>query len=162
VSTAECLETQQRPTSETSSALTEAEILDRYSDLLWSALVAFATDPEYLTEICNAANMADHKKVLFASHAEERRRLDQLFRIRESLGKKVRQDGECWSWTAATTKGTPTMKRPGTQQSVTARAWTVEQWFGPDASRWMVKAECGTALCVNPTHSAWRHVQRSR
>ena len=142
---------------------TEDELLERYSALMWEALVAFATDPSYATEMCEAANLIDYRKQLMAETLRRREEERRLRALRERLGGKVTIDGECWTWTAATTgKGVPAMKPPGSTANVTVRSWTVEQWHGPDKTRWMIQASCGNRLCVSPLHATWRHVDRRR
>lgn len=143
--------------------ITEDEILTEHAALIWQALQAFATDPGYFESICDAAYSIEHKRSLFRENREAIQRRHRLSILRNRLRGKVTLDGECWTWTAATTnKGVPQMHRPGGKSGaqVTARAWTVEQWHGPDDTRWMVRASCGNRLCVNPEHATWRHVQR--
>ncbi|KRF19411.1 hypothetical protein ASG90_20575 [Nocardioides sp. Soil797] len=143
-------------TSDPRQQITDTAILDTYGPLLWSAMVAFGTDPGYFEAMCLEATSAERKRHL---HRERWR----LLAVRNRLGTKVELDGECWVWTAATTsKNIPTMKKPGSSANVTARSWTVEQWHGADDTRWMIQASCGNRLCVNPEHATWRHVQRSR
>ena len=158
--------TQQVPTPEDLPArpLTDDELLRRYGALLWEALTAFATQPDYFTVMCEAANVTDAKREAWRQAGIEREERAKLGKLRARLGDKVRPEGECWSWTGATTRsGVPAMKVPGKTASVTVRSWTVEQWFGPDPTRWMIAAgECGNRLCVSPKHATWRHVERGK
>lgn len=155
--------TQQVPTSRQRVEITEEECLQRYGPLIWEALIAFATDAEYLIDIVNAANIVQTKRDLWASRSEEFRERQRLSKLRNRLGEKVEVSGQCWVWTASTTKkGTPIMRTPGTgkQPTVAARAWAVEQWHGADETRWMIQASCGNGRCVSPLHATWRHVER--
>lgn len=73
--------------------ITEEECLSRYGPLQWEALVAFATDPTYLCEMAEAANLILYKRELWEARAEALAKAETPDQVKSLTDRLLRERG---------------------------------------------------------------------
>lgn len=144
------------PTAESRS---DDDLRDEFGILIWEAIQAFIESPDYLAEMCEAANSIEAAQSAARLTPKGVPKPEVTDEVLQTVQAQITQAGEHWLWTGETNGGrTPSLRVNGRRLSAMALTYHLVYEMAPAQ---VARACPEEPMCVRPEHTYRERVRKS-